>query len=57
MESNVQTISRSATSALGQNSVLRNTYLLLAVAMIPAVIGAVVGTNMNFKGFLIRRKA
>ena len=51
MEPNVQTISRSATSALGQNSVLRNTYLLLAVAMIPAVIGAVVGTNMNF-GFM-----
>jgi modulator of FtsH protease len=31
-----------------QNQVLRNTYLLLAVSLIPTVIGAMVGMNVNF---------
>ena len=31
-----------------QNKVLRNTYLLLAVSMIPTVIGAVIGVNTSF---------
>jgi FtsH-binding integral membrane protein len=31
--------------ALGQHRVLRNTYLLLALTMVPTVIGAVVGIN------------
>lgn len=35
--------------AAQQNKVLRNTYLLLAVSLIPTVIGAAVGTNfVNF---------
>ena len=35
--------------AAQQNKVLRNTYLLLAVSLIPTVIGAVIGTNfINF---------
>ena len=34
--------------ALQQNKVLRNTYMLLAISMIPTVIGAVVGVNTNF---------
>jgi modulator of FtsH protease len=35
--------------AAQQNTVLRNTYLLLAVSLIPTVIGAAVGTNfVNF---------
>lgn len=35
--------------ATEQNKVLRNTYLLLAVSLIPTVIGAAVGTNfINF---------
>lgn len=35
--------------AVEQNKVLRNTYLLLAISLIPTVIGAVVGTNfINF---------
>ncbi len=34
--------------ALQQHKVLRNTYLLLALTMIPTVIGAVVGVNTNF---------
>jgi modulator of FtsH protease len=33
----------SSTSALAQNRVLRNTYLLLALTMVPTVIGAMVG--------------
>ena len=31
-----------------QNRVLRNTYALLGVTMIPTVIGAIVGTNLSF---------
>ncbi len=35
--------------AAQQNKVLRNTYLLLAISLIPTVIGAAVGTNLiNF---------
>ena len=34
---------QAATTALSQNRVLRNTYLLLALTMVPTVIGAVVG--------------
>jgi modulator of FtsH protease len=33
----------SSTSALAQNRVLRNTYLLLALTMVPTVIGAFIG--------------
>ena len=33
--------------ALQQNRVLRNTYLLLAVTLIPTAIGAVIGANLN----------
>ena len=34
--------------ALQQNRVLRNTYMLLAFSMIPTVLGALVGVQMNF---------
>jgi modulator of FtsH protease len=33
--------------ALEQHRVLRNTYLLLAISLIPTAIGAVIGTNLN----------
>ena len=33
---------------LEQNRVLRNTYLMLALTMIPTVIGAAIGTSINF---------
>jgi modulator of FtsH protease len=39
------------TRALQQNKVLRNTYLLLAISMIPTVMGAVLGLNMGFSFF------
>ena len=31
--------------------VLRNTYLLLALSMVPTVLGAVIGVQMNFSFF------
>lgn len=34
-------------SALATNKVLRNTYLLLALSLIPTAIGAVIGTNLD----------
>ena len=34
--------------ALQQHKVLRNTYMLLALTMIPTVIGAAVGVNTDF---------
>lgn len=37
--------------ALQQNSVLRNTYFLLALSMLPTVAGAVLGVQMGFSLF------
>ncbi len=37
--------------ALQQNKVLRNTYLLLALSMLPTVAGAVLGVRMGFSFF------
>jgi modulator of FtsH protease len=39
---------RAASSAIAQNKVLRNTYLMLALTMIPTIIGAAAGTTINF---------
>lgn len=36
------------TLAAGQNKVLRNTYMMLALTMVPTIIGAFVGTSINF---------
>ena len=36
---------------LQQQQVLRNTYLLLALSLIPTGIGALIGVNLNF-GFM-----
>ncbi len=36
------------TAALQQQRVLRNTYLLLAITMIPTAIGAFIGLNLSF---------
>ncbi|TAJ76654.1 MAG: Bax inhibitor-1/YccA family protein [Gallionellaceae bacterium] len=43
-----QTISQTGTLALEQNKVLRNTYMMLALTMIPTVIGAFIGLATNF---------
>ncbi len=37
--------------ALQQNKVLRNTYMLLALTMIPTVVGALLGVQMGFSLF------
>ncbi|MDX8400283.1 MAG: Bax inhibitor-1/YccA family protein [Gallionellaceae bacterium] len=36
------------TGAAEQNKVLRNTYMMLALTMIPTIIGAFIGTSINF---------
>jgi modulator of FtsH protease len=38
-------------ASLSQNKVLRNTYMLLALSMVPTVIGALVGVQMKFSLF------
>jgi modulator of FtsH protease len=40
-----------AVPAQSQNRVLRNTYMLLAVSMIPTIIGALVGIQLRFSFF------
>ena len=48
MEPNIPLATGSTSLGLSQNRVLRNTYLLLAISLVPTVIGAMVGVNMNF---------
>lgn len=43
--------SPSQTIALAQNRVLRNTYALLALSLVPTVIGAWIGVQTNFSFF------
>ena len=43
-----QTVSQVGTLATEQNKVLRNTYMMLALTMIPTVIGAFFGMSTNF---------
>jgi modulator of FtsH protease len=48
MQPNIQMIPQTGELSLSRNKVLRNTYFLLALSLIPTVIGAALGTNMNF---------
>ena len=43
-----QTIAQTGTLATEQNKVLRNTYMMLALTMVPTMIGAFAGMSMNF---------
>lgn len=43
-----QTISHPGTLGLEQNKVLRNTYMMLALTMIPTIMGAFIGLSTNF---------
>jgi modulator of FtsH protease len=43
--------SPSQTTALAQNRVLRNTYALLALSLLPTIAGAWIGVQMNFAFF------
>ena len=47
MLDNTQVLGREGSIAT-QNKVLRNTYALLGMTMIPTVIGAMIGIKMNF---------
>ena len=53
MQSEIQNISSSHTDTrpAAQNRVLRNTYMLLGLSMVPTVLGAVIGTSMKFSFF------
>jgi len=48
MDTQMQVPMRSTTLAVDQHRVLRNTYWMLALTMIPTVIGAAVGTSMSW---------
>jgi len=48
MQTDYQVANNTQTLTLGTNKVLRNTYMLLGLSMIPTVIGAVAGIGMNF---------
>ncbi|HAJ71072.1 MAG TPA: hypothetical protein DCO68_03240 [Methylophilaceae bacterium] len=48
MSDNMQVLGREGTLSTTQNKVLRNTYALLGLSMIPTVIGAYLGLQMNF---------
>ena len=43
-----QTVTQAGAIATEQNKVLRNTYMMLALTMVPTVIGAFIGTSINF---------
>jgi FtsH-binding integral membrane protein len=43
-----QTVTQTGALATEQNKVLRNTYMMLGLTMIPTVIGAFIGMSINF---------
>lgn len=47
MRFGTQTITQPAALGVEQNKVLRNTYLMLALTMIPTIIGAAIGTSLD----------
>ncbi len=48
MQPELRMASQTTELALAANKVLRNTYMLLGLSMVPTVIGAVIGINLNF---------
>lgn len=48
MQTQFQTTQGAGALAAGRNRVLRNTYMMLAASMVPTLIGAMVGIQMNF---------
>ena len=48
MQYESQVMTQSGSLTFGQNRVLRNTYMMLALTMIPTIIGAFIGTSINF---------
>jgi modulator of FtsH protease len=50
-QQNVTQIGSAGSLSIGQNRVLRNTLVLLAISLVPTVIGASIGLAVNFRGF------
>lgn len=48
MQPELQMTTHTSDLALSSNKVLRNTYMLLGISMVPTVIGAMLGLSMNF---------
>jgi modulator of FtsH protease len=48
MQYETQAATQNTTLAVEQNKVLRNTYMMLGLTMIPTIIGALVGTSIDF---------
>ena len=48
MQPQLQYGAQAGSLSVAQNKVLRNTYLLLAITLIPTAIGALIGTNLTF---------
>ncbi len=48
MQPQFQNIQNTGVLSTGQNRVLRNTYMMLAVSMVPTLLGAMAGIQMNF---------
>ena len=48
MQPELRMTSQAAELTLSANKVLRNTYMLLGLSMVPTVIGAAIGINLNF---------
>lgn len=48
MQTDYQVANNTQAVATGTHKVLRNTYMLLGITMIPTVIGAFIGMSMNF---------
>ena len=48
MQYDTQVITQPGSLSPVQNKVLRNTYMMLALTMIPTIIGASIGTSMSF---------
>ncbi len=51
MQGNYEVIRGGESIAIGQNRVLRNTYALLALSMVPTVLGALAGVQLRFSAF------
>ena len=51
MQPQFQSMQTTGSLSTGQNRVLRNTYLMLAVSMVPTLLGALVGIQMRFSLF------
>ncbi len=48
MQPELRVATSGAEVSIGTNKVLRNTYLMLGLTMVPTVIGALIGTSLNF---------